>query len=98
MSLNYIEQSAKKLKYLLILIPLDIKDSFKIIRQKKYITNLGRSISRGGLLAINLDKKGDYLVKFTYVPISFYTGLVVSLITLIFMIYYFRKRCPAVRY
>lgn len=48
--------------------------------------------SYNGLLAVNLDKKGDYPVKFVYVPLSFYLGLGVSLITLLSIIYYLRKR------
>ncbi len=48
--------------------------------------------SHNGLLAINLNKRGEYLVQFNYVPISFYAGLGVSFITLFFMIYYLKRK------
>jgi len=54
---------------------------------KYWRSDLGKPISHYGLLALNLDKKGDYEVKFSYVPLSFYLGLVVSLITLTYIIY-----------
>lgn len=58
---------------------------------KSWKSNLRVAKSYDGLLAIDLDKKGNYLVKFIYVPLSFYLGLGGSLITLIFVIFYLRK-------
>jgi hypothetical protein len=55
---------------------------------KYWRSSLSRPINNNGLLAVNLDKEGEYLVKFDYVPSSFYFGLVVTLITFIFIIYY----------
>lgn len=60
---------------------------------KSWRSDLVKPSSHNGLLAVNLNKRGEYLVKFNYVPISFYAGLGVSLITLIFSIYYLIKRC-----
>ena len=53
---------------------------------KSWKSDLVKPSSYNGLLAINLDKRGEYLVKFNYVPVSFYAGLGVSLATLIFLI------------
>ncbi|MFH1458395.1 MAG: hypothetical protein ABIG31_04430 [Candidatus Omnitrophota bacterium] len=55
---------------------------------KSWRTNLGRPKNYNGLLALDLDKKGEYLVSFTYRPVSFILGLVVSLVTLISMMIY----------
>ncbi len=41
-------------------------------------SSLGRVFAYEGLLAIHLDKPGDYTLKLTYVPVSFYVGLAVS--------------------
>ncbi len=60
---------------------------------KYWRSDLVKPSSHNGLLAINLDKRGEYLIKFNYVPISFYAGLGVSLATLVFMIYYLIKKC-----
>lgn len=60
---------------------------------KYWRSNLAKPFGHNGLLAINLNKRGEYLVKFNYVPISFYAGLGVSLVTLVFIIYYLIKRC-----
>lgn len=53
---------------------------------KYFRSDSGKPISHNGLLAINLQRKGAYEVKFNYVPLSFYLGLGMSLITLLYMI------------
>jgi hypothetical protein len=46
-----------------------------------------KPISHKGLLALPLDKKGNYKVNFSYMPISFYLGLIISLATFIYIIH-----------
>ena len=55
---------------------------------KSWRSNIDKPINYNGLLALNLEKSGEYAVKFIYVPLSFYLGLNVSLIALIFIICY----------
>ncbi len=49
---------------------------------KSWRSNRGVPKNYLGLLAIDLDQKGDYFVSFVYVPFSFILGLIVSLSTL----------------
>jgi hypothetical protein len=44
-----------------------------------------------GLLAMDVDKKGEYLISLTYLPWSFYGGFAVSLLTLTAGLLYLRK-------
>jgi len=55
---------------------------------KSWRSNIAKPIDFNGLLSVNLEEKGVYLIKFIYVPWSVYLGLNVSLITLIFIICY----------
>lgn len=84
-----------------IAIPAMSKTAFEritgilIINQnydKSWRSDSAKPLSRNGLLAVNLDKTGEYLVSFNYVPISFYAGLGVSMVTLVLMIYYLGYR------
>jgi hypothetical protein len=58
---------------------------------KYWRSNIAKPVNYNGLLAINLTEEGEYPVKFIYVPLSFYLGLNVSLITFMFIIGYLRK-------
>jgi hypothetical protein len=51
-------------------------------------TNAGKLSNRGGLLAVVLDKPGDYMIQLTYVPLEFYRGFVISILSLL-LAYYF---------
>ena len=46
-------------------------------------TSRGELFNRDGLLALRLSDVGDFTISLRYVPVSFYAGLVVSLITLL---------------
>jgi hypothetical protein len=63
---------------------------------KYWKSDLFKPINHSGLLAVNLNKKGNYLVNLSYVPLSFYLGLVTSLSALGFIIYNLRKTTKAV--
>lgn len=56
---------------------------------KYWKSDIVNPISHNGLLALKLDKKGEYLVNFNYVPLSFYIGWAISYLTLIFAFYFF---------
>ncbi|MCX5692524.1 MAG: hypothetical protein NTX47_02385 [Candidatus Omnitrophica bacterium] len=53
-------------------------------------TNVGKLPKRGdgGRLAVVLDDPGDYMIQLTYVPVEFYRGLAISIISLL-LAYYF---------
>lgn len=69
-----------------IRITVEVKDADKLIINQNYCnswrTNVGRLFSYNDLLAVTLDKTGSYMVKLTYVPLDFYLGVVVSLVSL----------------
>jgi uncharacterized membrane protein YfhO len=48
----------------------------------------GLLFNHNGLLALAIDKTGSYTVKFTYVPLDFYFGMIISVATLVFSCYY----------
>jgi len=52
----------------------------------------GSVFNHDGLLALNLDKTGIYKVRFTYVPLDFYFGMIISVVTLAFSCYYLLYR------
>lgn len=58
---------------------------------KYWRSNIAKPINYNGILAVNLNQRGEYEAKFIFVPLSFYLGLNVSLITLVFLICYFTK-------
>ena len=65
---------------------------------KGWRTNIGRLFNHRGLLAIALDKTGRYTVRLNYVPLDFYLGLIVSLISLALSYYFFvYKKCSRLR-
>lgn len=43
----------------------------------------GETANHGGLLAVNLQKPGEYFVKFKFVPVRFYLGVAFSILCLI---------------
>ena len=62
-------------------------------------TNAGKLSDRGGLLAVVLDKPGDYMIQLAYVPLEFYRGLVISILSLLLAYYFmvYKTRNDAVR-
>lgn len=54
-------------------------------------SNIIKPFDYNGLLAVNLTRTGEYQVKFIYLPLSFYLGLNVSLITFMFIIGFLKK-------
>jgi hypothetical protein len=55
---------------------------------KSWKSDLFTTANYNGLLAMKLEKKGEYLVQLTYLPLSLCVGLIVTSITLIFIIFY----------
>lgn len=55
-------------------------------------SNFGRVIDSHGLIGIHFHEKGEYHIKLSYCPFSFYGGMVVSLVTLIILIAVFKRR------
>jgi hypothetical protein len=55
---------------------------------KSWRTNTGKLSDHNGLLAVALDKPGDYMIQLTYVPLEFYRGLVISILSLL-LAYFF---------
>lgn len=55
---------------------------------KSWRVNPGRLRDVNGLLAVDLDKPGEYFVQLAYIPVSFIFGLAVSLATLTGLIFY----------
>lgn len=53
---------------------------------KYWASDKGKPSDANGLLGLPL-KEGEYLVTFAYIPVSFYVGLVLSIITAVGMIY-----------
>jgi hypothetical protein len=48
-------------------------------------------INHQGLLGIRFKEKGNYLIKLSYLPLSFYMGLVLSLLGYLFIIFYLKR-------
>lgn len=59
---------------------------------KSWRVNPGRLRDANGLLAVDLDKPGEYFVQLAYIPVSFILGLAVSLATLTGLIFYLFSR------
>ena len=55
---------------------------------KSWRTDTGKLTSHEGLLAVELTDEGSYRVKLNYVPIDFYAGTIISLLTFIGMAIY----------
>jgi hypothetical protein len=53
---------------------------------KYWRSDFSRPINHSGLLSLALERRGTYSIEFVYVPLSFYSGLAVSLATLILII------------
>lgn len=53
---------------------------------KSWRTNQGKIINYQGLLAVQIENKASYLVKLNYLPLDFYIGVAVSLITFAFAV------------
>lgn len=71
-----------------------VKPDLLVINQnydKYWNSNFTKPLSYNGLLAVNLNQKGAYIVKFVYVPISFYLGLILSIITFVFFVFYLKN-------
>ena len=51
-------------------------------------TNIGKLTDHNGVLAVVINKPGDYMIQLTYVPLEFYRGLVISILSLL-LAYYF---------
>lgn len=49
-------------------------------------TNTGHIINHKGLLGVNLNNDGNYIIKLQYIPKDFYIGLMISLCTLAYFI------------
>lgn len=58
---------------------------------KYWKADFGKPVNYNGLLAVNLIREGNYFIRFTYKPLSFYLGLAVSLVTFLFLIFFFKK-------
>ncbi len=58
---------------------------------KSWRSSLSKPVDHQGLLAVELDKEGEYSVTFTYVPLIFYLGLCVSLASLVFLVYWWMR-------
>ncbi len=57
---------------------------------KYWKSSPSKPIAHNNLLALKLDKTGEYLINFNYVPVSFYVGLGVSIFTLLMILCYLR--------
>ncbi|MFH1460421.1 MAG: hypothetical protein ABIG64_08675 [Candidatus Omnitrophota bacterium] len=72
-----------------------IEPDILIINQnysKYWMSQEGNVINYKGLLALAINKKGEYEVTIKYVPIEFYLGSIISLIFLMLFGIYFLKR------
>lgn len=78
-----------------IRVEADVKDpGLLVINQnfdKSWRSDRGPVVAHNGLLAVQLDRRGPQTINFSYLPLSFCLGLVVSLGALGAMIYAFRK-------
>ena len=75
-----------------IIVDVELKNLDTLIINQNYYpgwrADKGSLSNRNGLLALTLDKTGSYKVRLTYVPLDFYLGLIISIITLLFLCYY----------
>ncbi|MBU1913541.1 MAG: hypothetical protein KKB22_08415 [Candidatus Omnitrophica bacterium] len=77
-----------------IRISVQIKNADTLIINQNYHqswrTNVGKLLKRGdgGRLAVVFDDPGDYMLQLTYVPLEFYRGLAISIMSLL-LAYYF---------
>lgn len=74
-----------------ITVQVDIqKPSTLIINQnyhRGWHTNRGKLFSINGLIALQLQRTGSYTIHLRYIPLSFYTGLIVSLFSLVILVF-----------
>lgn len=81
-----------------IQVTVEVKDKDRLIINQNYHeswrTNIGRLFDYNGLLSIAIDKTGSYTVKLTYVPLDFYLGLIISLISLMLSYYFLIYKKP----
>lgn len=75
-----------------LIVKINLKDPDTLIinqNYNKYWRCAIMPIDYNGFLALKLNKTGAYLIEFNYVPLGFYLGLGISLVTLFFIIGYF---------
>ena len=89
------EESRAQLQYFSpnkIHVSAQLKNADTLIINQNYHeswrTNVGKIANHKGLLAVVLDGPGDYKIRLTYVPLEFYLGLAVSMVSLL-LAYYF---------
>ena len=58
---------------------------------KGWRCNSGRLLNEAGLLGLEFKRKGDYLVRFRYLPVDFLLGLSISILTIIGILLYKRR-------
>jgi len=71
------------------------KPGILIINQnyhKSWKSNLGKVINKEGLLGLRINKTGKHTIKLKYVPLDFYLGLSISVLTLISVALYLIKQ------
>lgn len=71
-----------------------IKPDTLVINQnynRYWTVNISKPINQNGLLAVKLDKSGEYLVKFNYVPVGFFVGRAINLVSLLVIIYLWKR-------
>ncbi len=75
-----------------IRVGVQLKNSDALIINQNYHaswrTNRGSLSDRGGLLAVLLNEPGHYIVQLSYVPREFYSGLAISMLSIL-LAYYF---------
>lgn len=76
-----------------IRVAVMLKDADTLIINQNYHnawrTSQGNLFDRNGLLAVALDKAGSYTVILRYVPLDFYFGMIISLVSLAVLGYLF---------
>jgi len=67
-------------------IQVDIRTPDTLVINQNYHsgwhTNRGKLTNRDGLLALELDESGSYNIRLYYIPLSFYSGLAVSVLSI----------------
>lgn len=53
--------------------------------------NIGKLRNWNGLIAVELNKPGDYLIRLDYRPATFFFAATISILTVFYMCYYWRK-------
>lgn len=105
--LYYLNNANNKAEYVYfspckIIVKADLTEPDTLVINQNYDkywkAGQGISINYKGLLAIDLKKKGQYLIEFNYRPLNFYLGLSVSLATLFFLLWILMKKGKLMHY